>query len=1434
MTEERIRAALNTRSSYLFEVSWEVCNKIGGIYTVITSKARQAGNAYGENYYFLGPDLKNNLEFEETEEDCWTKMREATAIRDIPCRFGRWRIPGNPKVILVGFGKKYDKEQLLFRLWERYGVDSIAGGWDYVEPVMFSYACGEVIETIYNLYVKPEGAKAVAHFHEWMCGAGLLAIKQMAPEVGTVFTTHATILGRTLASSGMDIYTNMENISPLREANAHNITAKNSMEASAAREADCFTTVSNITAAESKNFLGRAPDVITPNGLDMEHVPNLVENRAPALKARERLLSAAGHFLRKEFPGDTKIMSISGRYEFRNKGIDLFLNALGRLEKSLKDNETVLAYLFVLGGHKDLIPALQCEQPSIYCDSTRYETGAPPPIATHRLDYEASDPILQTCSHLGLKNGQQNKVFVIFIPAYLNGHDGLLNMTYYEALSGSDLGVFPSYYEPWGYTPLESAAYAVPTITTDQAGFGIWAEQKVGDSSGVILLRRKGKDDNTIEDKLYGILHNFMGWTEGERLERKKMARQAAEQANWQDFFLAYQQAYEEALTVAAARYAKLMTSAEREEKVRVFAGTVSTQPHFRSFVAVANLPENIARLRELAYNIWLAWNPPALNLFATLDPKLWEETGKNPIRILETTSPKRLLEASKSGSYTALYDQVMEHFDQYMDESRDAAGRPVTLEMKSSAPVAYFSTEYGLHETLPIYSGGLGTLSGDHMKTASDLNIPLVGVGLLYKNGFFRQVIDSNGVQLAEYPENDFSTMAVQLVQDDRGNAAQISLELPGRILFANIWEIKVGRTSLYLLNTDVPANTPQDRRITDRLYSGDQRTRIEQEILLGMGGVRLLKKLGIKPSVYHINEGHSAFLILERVAILMGEEGLSFEEACEVVHGSTIFTTHTPVEAGNERFPKELVEHYFASFVKKCNISWSQLWALGCKESGDDKNFFLTILALKMSFMTNAVSRLHGRISRHMWRDVWKGFYGSDVPIGHITNGVHMKSYVAPRMRELLDVYLGADWWRHIADKEMWQRIQDIPDAVLWRTRYELKQKNFDFLIENISRQWSKYGLSKTWREDLLGKINPAAMIIGFARRFAPYKRADLILSDMDRLAKILNNKDRPVHIIMAGKAHPSDEMGKSLIKKVIDVCKDERFRGKIFFIENYDIRVARHLVQGVDVWLNTPRRPFEASGTSGEKVVINGVLNLSVSDGWWCEGYDGTNGWNIGPVVRERPDNRQNADEEDSQSLYSLLENTIVPLFYDRSASGLPEKWVAMIKRSMQTLTPEYTTARMLTDYYEQMYVPTMRREQVVTADSFKLARELAEWKLKTPMRFSSLKVLDFTIDGVQGDTIDVGQPLFVKARIDPGKMDEKEIIVELMIGRAEGGDFIESPASVPLEIAQRGPDGILTFTGQYEVSQNGMYSYGIRVAPYHKNLASKYELGLMLWG
>ncbi|MDA8125442.1 MAG: alpha-glucan family phosphorylase [Deltaproteobacteria bacterium] len=1413
-------------SHTLFEVSWEVCNKVGGIYTVITSKLPEAINAYGERYFLLGPDLKTNPDFEETEEECWNRIREAVAIKEIPCRFGRWKIPGEPKAILVGFGKKYDKDQLLFRLWEDYGVDSIAGGWDYLEPVMFSYAASEVIETAYNLLVKPCGMGAVAQFHEWMTGAGLLGLKKRVPEIGTVFTTHATMLGRTLASSGMDIYTAMDRISPQREASAHNITAKCSMETASAREADCFTTVSEIAAREAKNFLGREPDLLTPNGLDIENIPDLAANRGPALASRKKLLAAAARFLHRELPDHTRIMVISGRGEFHNKGIDLFLSALGRLDAELDAEQSVLVFLFVLGGYTDLIPSLK--------NGAAKPDPGNPHIATHRLQNEASDPILQTCEQVGLRNHPQNRIQVIFIPAYLSGHDGFLNMTYYEALSGCDLGVFPSYYEPWGYTPLESAAYAVPTVTTDQAGFGLWAQQVAGDCNGIIRLSRLGLPKEAIAHHLHDLLENFLSLNEAEVQCLRANARAAASRANWQTFFGNYEEAYARALSASLNRAETLTAEDLKDELKHVFAGMASVTPHFRSFTAVANLPQKISRLRDLAYNLWWSWNPRARELFSALDPKLWAGMGNNPVRMLETVSPERLQEASQNANYLTLYGQIFQQFDDYMKDKTPAEQIGPANGLKWAQPVAYFSTEYGLHETLPIYSGGLGTLSGDHLKTASDLNVPLIGLGLLYKNGFFKQVIDKNGIQIAEYPENDFSSMPVQIVRDDRGEAVQISLDLPGRTLYANIWEVHVGRVSLYLLDTDVPRNTAQDRKITERLYCAEPRTRIEQEILLGVGGIRVLKKLGIRPRVFHINEGHSAFLLFERIGALMTEEGLSFDEASEVVRGSTVFTTHTPVEAGNERFSKELIEYYFGNFVKWTGISWSQFWELGRKESGEGKPFFMTILALKMAHKSNAVSRLHGQVSRRMWRDVWKGFEEGDIPIGHVTNGAHVLSYVATRMKELLDTYLGMDWDRHMSDPERWNRVRDIPDTVLWRTRYEMRQRMVDFLRDDLAKNWMKFGYSKTWQEELFAKINPAALMIGFARRFAPYKRADMILSDRDRLDRILNHPTRPVHLIFAGKSHPNDEMGKELIKKVIDICKEERFRGKIFFVEGYDIRVARHLVQGVDVWLNNPRRPLEASGTSGEKVVVNGVLNLSISDGWWAEGYDGTNGWNIGPVVKGLTEESENVDEEDSQSLYTLLENSVIPLFYDREMSGLPEKWLAMIKRSMQTLVPKFNTERMLVDYYHNLYLPTAQREHELFRDNYRMARELADWKLKLPMRFSSLRLLDVSVEGVRGDTIIVERPLSVTVRIDPGKMEPEELLVELVIGKKEGAGFAEPPECIPIAISGRGGKGVLTFSADYTVRQNGAYAYGIRVLPHHRHLAAKQETGLVYWG
>ena len=564
---------------FLFEVSWEVCNKVGGINTVLRTKAQEAVRNYGDNYILLGPDLKTNPEFEETDEECWSRIREGIAIKEIPCRFGRWKIPGNPKVILVGTGKKFNQDQILFELWEYYGVDSISGGWDYIEPVMFSHACGTVIETVFNLIVRSRG-KAVAQFHEWMCGAGLLCVKKRVPEIGTVFTTHATILGRTLAGSGIDIYASMEHISPQREAASHNIAAKHSMEAASAREADCFTTVSEITATEARNFLGRDPEVITTNGIDIENIPDLAADRSPALRERGRLLEFASRFLRKSFNDNTRIMITSGRYEFHNKGIDIFLEALGRINRESRDRD-VIAFICVLGEHMAINPAAL----------SGAAAPGPPLITTHRLQNEAGDPILNACSSLNLRNAAENRVNIIYVPAFLNGHDGLINMDYYQTLSSCDLGVFPSYYEPWGYTPLESAAHAVPTITTDQAGFGLWARHAFGESKGVMILKRTGIPLKEVQDGLYNLLKEFLALPDAALNARRKEARQVAVRADWKDFYGLYVDACKRAMAAAGTRSARMATTEFREKMRYTFAGTASVQPHFRNLTAVVNLP---------------------------------------------------------------------------------------------------------------------------------------------------------------------------------------------------------------------------------------------------------------------------------------------------------------------------------------------------------------------------------------------------------------------------------------------------------------------------------------------------------------------------------------------------------------------------------------------------------------------------------------------------------------------------------------------------------------------------------------------------------------------------------------------------------------------------------------------------------------------------
>ena len=1406
----------------LFEVSWEVCNKVGGIYAVVSSKILEALAAFGENYFLLGPDLGNNPDFEETDEPCWQELRQETDRRNLSCRFGRWNIPGRPKVILVGYRDRYDQSQLLFSLWNRYGVDSISGGWDYVEPVMFSTACGEVIEAACKALHIPADGPALAHFHEWMCGGGLLYLKTNAPYVGTVFTTHATMLGRSMAGSGFDIYKQMHQINPKHEAGAYNITAKCSMETASAREADCFTTVSRITADEAGVFLGRTPDVLTLNGLDLRVIPDYSRDRSLAAASRQRLLEAAGRLLRRQLPEDTRIFLVSGRYEYHNKGIDVFLDALGMVNTALSQSQSnVLALCAVMGGHSGV------NADAVSGDPAKLPGQGGFWISSHHVYNQPNDPILNACQRLGLDNSPENHVQVIFDPAQLDGKDGFLNMRYEEVLAACDLGVFPSWYEPWGYTPQESAAHAVPTVTTDLSGFGMWVRSSQRDKNGVTIICRRQTSYDETAASLRDVLLHYASLPEEQMQEHRHMVRHVAEGCSWEQFFPYYVQAY--GLALDKARQRSSQPAGGSTTLTRVLAATMSTTPNLHSFTALTSLPPAIGRLRELAHNVWWSWHPECHYLFSALNEEEWERSNHNPIATLEKATRARLIIVAHEQSYLRLYNQTMAAFDTYMAETPQSFG-PLTPQQ----PLAYFSTEYGLSECLPIYSGGLGVLSGDHLKSASDLNIPLVAVGLLYKNGYFRQIIDKNGDQTPVYPENDFATLPIEQVKDQDGKPCEIYLQMPGRRLHVQIWLVRVGRINLYLLDTNLPSNTAEDRKITARLYEADRDIRLRQEILLGRGGVSMLRALDIRPAAYHMNEGHSAFLIFERIRLLMQENGLSFEEAGEVVRGSTLFTTHTPVDAGNERFSLESMEAYFKPYIQTVGISWQTLVNMGRFEGSERNVFEMTVLALKYSMKANGVSALHGVVSRHMWQEGWQGVPVAEIPIFSVTNGIHVPSYAGPAMRPLLQKHLGEGWQELTPDDPKWTRIADIPDADLWTARQTQKKHLLEAIRSSLPKFFKKFAIPYEKQQEMTARLTPETLVIGFARRFAPYKRATLLFADVDRLARILEKSGQPVIFVFAGKAHPADGQGIGLIRELFQHMLSPRFFGKIFFIEDYSLAVSRLMVQGCDVWLNNPRRPYEACGTSGQKVAVNGGLNLSVADGWWCEGYNGTNGWTIGPLVAKGSLGPEQSDYDDAASLYSLLEDKVVPLYFERDADNRPHNWLLRVRKAMQTLIAQYSSHRMLHDYLSDYYIPAATSHQEIRSNHYALARHLTHWKQDVNVRFGSVQMDTIRIEGIKEDSLLDGQSLHVAVTVHPGSMKLDELLVQLVAGPGDGPTFTETPDVVEMQPESEGVDGTMTFVCTYTPSRSGIHVYGVRVMPCTEGLSSPLETRLVLWG
>jgi starch phosphorylase len=845
------------------------------------------------------------------------------------------------------------------------------------------------------------------------------------------------------------------------------------------------------------------------------------------------------------------------------------------------------------------------------------------------------------------------------------------------------------------------------------------------------------------------------------------------------------------------------------------------------SFTIHPSLPPRLERLRELAYNLWWAWNIETVNLFRRLDEDLWEKTGHNPVLMLGTVEQQKLERAAQDDAFLAYMDRVLEAHDRYV---RDRSNWFDKCHESHGLVIAYFSAEFGLTDCIPNYSGGLGILAGDHLKSASDLGLPMIGVGLLYQQGYFRQYLSAHGWQQERYPENDFYTLPLQLERHRDSTPATIAVDYPGRQVKAQIWWAHVGRIPLLLLDTNIDDNTPRDRDITDQLYGGDAELRIQQEILLGIGGIRALKAVGFGPVVCHMNEGHSAFLALERIRLLMEEHDLSFAEAREAAVAGNVFTTHTSVPAGIDIFPPDLLDRYLGDYHRSLGLSRDDFLGLGRANPHDpNESFSMAILALTLSASANGVSKLHGIVSRRLWQSVWPGVPEDEVPIRPVTNGVHFLSWISHDMADLYDRYLGPTWRENPANREAWQRVDEIPDAELWRTHERRRERLIAFARRRLRAQLERRGAPPSEVERAKEALDPEALTIGFGRRFATYKRATLVFKDPERLAHLLNGEGRPVQIIYAGKAHPADHPGKELIRDIVHMARQEEFRRRIVFIEDYDMSVARYMVQGVDLWLNNPLRFREASGTSGMKATANGAINMSTLDGWWDEIYRPDLGWAIGRG--ENYDDRNYQDEVESNAIYDLLEKEVIPFFYDRGPDGLPRRWVAKMKAAIKTICPYFNTARMVADYTESLYMPGAHRYVRLVKDGMARARALAEWKANLRRHWSQIRVVSVEANGAS--KIEVGTELTVQALVHLGALEPKDVTVELYHGPLDTKEQIDPGTATVMKFAEARGDGDYAFVGAIPCRVSGRYGYTLRVLPCHEDLSNPFEPRLILW-
>ncbi len=1400
----------------IFETSWEVCNKVGGIHTVISTKALNIVDEIGDNYILIGPDVwreeVKNPEF-IPDESLYADWKGLAESEGLGIKTGRWNIASKPVVFLIDFTPYFGQQNEIFaRFWETYKLDSISGQWDYVEPALFGYAAGKLIESFTSFY--KDYNNIVAQFHEWMTGTGILYLEKEAPWIATSFTSHATVLGRCIAGNNRPLYGKMKEYNPAQIAREFNIVAKQSLEKLSASVADVFTTVSEITSRECSHFLGKNVDIVTPNGFEDSFVPESDIFDQKRNEARSKLKSVAEALLGYTLSDNCIFVVNSGRYEFRNKGVDIFIDSIGSLNKENKLGKECVAFVLMPAYHKgprqDLVDILYNDGPANGGDK----------YLTHSLHYPDTDPILQRIQANNLNNDQKSKVKIIFAPSYLNGNDGIFNLPYYDLLIGFNLSVFPSYYEPWGYTPLESLMFSIPSVTTLLTGFGLWVKEYFENpGNGIALIDRTDDNEQEVISKIKDFIAMFTGLSEEEVQEARNKAHEISRIAMWDSLVEHYFKAYEIALEHSTPRREEPREFVMFVEAPEVPVRKPHQVPVWKDIYIQSDVPEKLASLNELANNLWWSWNSEAEQLFKRMDPSLWDDVKHNPKLLLEKIDYKRLLVLEDDEEFVADLQKVDKEFREYMNRQDDTE-KPC---------IAYFSMEFGIHPCLKIYSGGLGLLAGDYLKEASDSNINIIGIGLLYRFGYFKQKLGPKGEQLAVYEAEEFSRLPINPVKDKDGNNLTVSVVWPGRTVTIRVWEAMIGKVRLILLDTDNEENTPEDRTVTHHLYGGDNDNRLRQELVLGIGGIRALVAMGINPDIYHSNEGHSAFISFERLRTMINDHHLKFNEAIEAIRASTLFTTHTPVPAGHDAFDEDLLRKYISHYHSRLNITWEELMALGRCEEDTDKKFNMSFLAARMSQEVNGVSKLHGEVSQGMFNKLWPGYLKEELFIGYITNGVHHPTWIAQEWKEVYKELTGSVNFDQ-TDKSLWEKLYTLDDKKIYEIKKGLKKNLFSHIRKRLQTNMIEKHVSPRTLINISSHLDEKALTIGFARRFATYKRASLLFRDLDRLDRIVNNPDKPVQFIYAGKAHPHDGGGKDLIKRIFDVSQMPQFAGKVIFLENHDIEMAKYLVRGVDVWLNTPTRPFEASGTSGEKAVMNGTIHFSVLDGWWVEGYRAFAGWAL-PKKRTF-DNQNLQDDVDAETIYNVLEYEIVPAYYSFDNNGIPVEWISHIKNTMVQIAPEFTMKRQLDDYYKKYYSKLFKRTTYLTENNFEKAKELAAWKKTMFEEWDNIEVINYSFEKPAENVYHSGHDYKAEIALNVKNIPKENVGVEFIITHMTKKGEHEFVASEEFELISC-KNGKCFYRATLVPEKAGTFFYGIRIYPKHKDLPHKQDFHLLRW-